>query len=159
MKQKSARESETLLSVVMMPMHANHYGNVHGGTILRLADEAAFVAATKHARRNVVLASMDHMSFDNPVKLGDMLHVKARLCHTGKSSMDVEVEVKTEKIKEGKTLHVGSAYLTMIALDEKGAPARVPGLLLENKFDKEKSRQALSRRRKRLTGAGDTPEK
>ncbi|MFH1752807.1 MAG: acyl-CoA thioesterase [Candidatus Omnitrophota bacterium] len=147
---KGISDSETILSEVMMPVDANHYGSVHGGTILKLVDEAAFVAATKHARKNVVLASMDHMLFKNPVNLGDMLNIKARLYYVGASSMDVEVEVEAEKLKEGKTLHIGSAYLTMVALNERGKPVRVPRLILKTDSEKAKSRQAFERRKKRL---------
>lgn len=148
---KNISDSETILSEVMMPMDANHYGSVHGGTILKLVDEAAFVVATKHARKNVVLASMDHMLFKSPVNIGDMLRIKARLYYVGASSMDVEVEVETEKLKEGKILHIGSAYLTMVALNEKGRPSRVPRLILKTDSEKAKSRQALEKRRKRLS--------
>jgi len=150
-KAKAVSESETILSEVMMPVDANHYGSVHGGTILKLADEAALVAAVRHARKNVVLASMDHILFECPVNIGDILTIRARLCYVGRSSMDVEVEVKTEKLKEGKVLHVGSAYLTMVALDEKGNSTRVPGLILRTKGEKLKSKNAIARRKSRLT--------
>lgn len=149
-KAKNVSESETILSEVMMPVHANHYGSVHGGTILRLVDEAAFVVATKHARKNVVLASMDNIVFKHPVDIGDMLTIKARLCYVGRSSMEVEVEIETDKLKEGKILHIGSAYLTMVALDEKGKPVRIPRLILKTKDEKLKSKEALARRKKRL---------
>lgn len=149
-KAKNVSESETILSEVMMPVHANHYGSVHGGTILRLVDEAAFVVATKHARKNVVLASMDNIVFKHPVDIGDMLTIKARLCYVGRSSMEVEVEIETDKLKEGKLLHIGSAYLTMVALDEKGKPVRIPRLILKTKDEKLKSKEALARRKKRL---------
>ena len=150
-KAKYISESETVLSEVMMPMHANHYGSVHGGTILRLVDEAAFVAATKHARKNVVLASMDHMVFKHPVNIGDMLNIRARLCYVGRSSMDIEVEIEAEKLKEGRTLKVGSAYLTMVALNERGKPAEVPRIILKTAVDRTKSREAIARRRARLS--------
>lgn len=150
-KAKTVAESETILSEVMMPVHANHYGSVHGGTILKLIDDAAFVTATKHARENVVMASTDHMVFRHPVNIGDMLTIKARLCYVGKSSMDVEVEIETEKLKIGKILHVGSAYLTMVALDEEGRPTEIPRLILKTKREKLKSKHALARRKKRLS--------
>ena len=134
-----------------MPVYANHYGSVHGGTILRLVDEAAFVAATKHARKNVVLASMDHMVFKHPVNIGDMLNIRARLCYVGRSSMDIEVEIEAEKLKEGRTLKVGSAYLTMVALNERGKPAEVPKIILKTAVDRTKSREAIARRRARLS--------
>src|SRR3990170_3245424 len=99
MKAKTIAESATTLSVVMMPADANHYGSVHGGTILKFVDEAAFVVATKHARKNVVMASMDHIVFEHPINIGDMLNIRARLCYVGRSSMEVEVEIETEKLK------------------------------------------------------------
>ena len=149
-KAREIWEWETVLSEVMMPVHANHYGSVHGGTILKLVDEAAFVAATKHARKNVVMASMDHMVFRHPVSIGDMLNIKARLCYVGKSSMEVEVEIEAEKLKEGHVLKIGSANLTMVALDDKGKPTRVPQIILKTERERSKSRQALARRKARL---------
>ena len=147
---KTIRESETVLSEVMMPVYANHYGSVHGGTILRLVDEAAFVAATKHARKNVVMASMDHIVFKHAVNIGDMLNIKARLVYVGRSSMEVEVEIEAEKLKAGKTVKVGSANLTMVALDEQGRPTSVPKIVLTTDEERRKSKQALARREKRL---------
>ena len=149
-KAKHISESETILSEVMMPKDTNHCGSVHGGTILKLVDEAAFVAATKHARKNVVLASMDHIVFENPVYIGDMLNIRAQLCYVGVSSMDVSVEIEAERLKEGKTHHVGRAYLTMVALDEKGKPVKVPRLIFKTNREKTKAKDVLARRRKRL---------
>ncbi|OGX41681.1 MAG: hypothetical protein A3F87_00715 [Omnitrophica WOR_2 bacterium RIFCSPLOWO2_12_FULL_51_24] len=150
-KAKCISESETVLSEVMMPVYANHYGSVHGGTILKLVDEAAFVAATKHARKNVVLASMDHIVFKHPVNIGDMLNIRARLCHVGHSSMDIEVEIEAEKLKEGRVVKIGSAHLTMVALDERGRPAGVPKIILKTARERMKSRQAFARRKERLS--------
>lgn len=150
-KAKSISESETTLSEVMMPIHANHYGSVHGGTILKLVDEAAFVAATKHARKNIVMASIDHLVFKHPVNIGDMLNIRARLCYAGRSSMDIEVEVEAEKLKEGKALKIGSAHLTMVALDERGRPTAVPKIIFKTAEEKSRSARALARRKKRLS--------
>ncbi|MDO8525906.1 MAG: acyl-CoA thioesterase [Candidatus Omnitrophota bacterium] len=150
-KAKSISESETTLSEVMMPVHANHYGSVHGGTILKLVDEAAFVAATKHARKNIVMASIDHLVFKHPVSIGDVLDIKARLCYVGRSSMDIEVEIRAEKLKAGRTLKIGSAYLTMVALNERGAPTPVPRLIFKTADERSRSARALDRRKKRLS--------
>lgn len=150
MKNKTVNESATTLSEVMMPMYANHYGSVHGGTILKLADEAAFVAATKHARKNVVIASMDHIEFRHPVNVGDLLILSASIFHVGRTSMDVEVKILAEKIKEGKKLYIGSAYLTMVALDKSGKPTLVPGLILRTKEEKEKNKELRLRRERRV---------
>lgn len=151
MKAKRIEDSETVLSEVMMPLHANHYGNIHGGTILKLVDEAAYVAATKHARENVVLASMDHMVFQHPVRVGDIVNIRARICYAGRTSMEVEVEVETERLKEGCILRVGSAHLTMVALDKNGAPTAVPRLILKTPTDRNRSHQAFLKRKARLS--------
>ena len=135
-KAKCISESETVLSEVMMPVYANHYGSVHGGTI---------------ARKNVVLASMDHIVFKHPVNIGDMLNIRARLCHVGHSSMDIEVEIEAEKLKEGRVVKIGSAHLTMVALDERGRPAGVPKIILKTARERMKSRQAFARRKERLS--------
>lgn len=156
MLKKAIAESTTILSQVMMPVHANHYGNVHGGTILKLADEAAFVAATKHARKNVVVVSMDHIEFRHPVNIGDLLTLTASIFHTGKTSMDVEVKIQAEKIKEAKKVNIGVAYLTMVALDQKGKPTKVPGLILKTKEEIKKSEEIRSRRERRVAGLKTT---
>ena len=150
MIKKTVLESATTLSEVMMPVHANHYGSVHGGTILKLIDEAAFVAATKHARKNVVVVSMDHIEFKYPVNVGDLLTIHASIFHTGRTSMDVEVRVIAEKIKEGTSVEVGSAYLTMVALDEKKKPTRIPGLILKTKEEIRKNKEIRLKRERRL---------
>ena len=152
MTKKAIAESTTVLSQVMMPVHANHYGNVHGGTILKLTDEAAFVAATKHARKNVVAVSMDHIEFKHPVNIGDLLTLTASIFHVGRTSMDVEVKIQAEKIKEDKKVNIGVAYLTMVALDEKGKPTKVPGLILKTKEEINKSEEIRLRRERRIAG-------
>lgn len=150
MRKKTVSESATTISEVMMPVYANHYGSVHGGTILKLVDEAAFVTATKHARKNVVVASMDHIEFKHPVGIGDLLSLSASIYHVGRTSMDVEVRISAEKIKEGRILDIGSAYLTMVALDEKGRPSEVPGLILKTKEEISKNRELKLRRERRI---------
>ncbi len=150
MRKKTVVESATVLSEVMMPVHANHYGSVHGGTILKLVDEAAFVTATKHARENVVVASMDHIEFKHPVNVGDLLVLSASIFHVGRTSMDVEVKIHAEKIKEGKKVDIGFAYLTMVALDKKGKPSRIPGLILRTKDEIAKNREIRLKRERRI---------
>ena len=139
-----------MLSEVMMPMYANHYGSIHGGMILKLADEAAFVAATKHARKNVVVASMDHIEFKHPVNVGDLLILSASIFHVGRTSIDVEVQIQAEKIKEGKKVDIGFAYLTMVALDKAGKPTPVPGLILKTKEEIAKNREIRLKRERRI---------
>ena len=149
-KSKCISESRAVISMVMMPAHANHYGNVHGGTILKLVDEAAFVVATRHARKNVVTASIEDVHFEHRVKIGDILTLRAQLCYAGKTSMEVEVDIETEILKIGKFVNVGKALLTMVALDENGLPTEVPKLALKTKAEILKSRKVLKLRKMRI---------
>lgn len=150
MQKKTVADSKTVLSEVMMPVYANHYGSVHGGVILKLADEAAYVSATKYSREKVVVVSMDHMEFKHPVNVGDVLTLSAAIYHVGRTSMDVEVRIQAEKIKDGKTVDIGSAYMTMVALNEKGMPTKVPGLILKTKEEIKKNRDIALKRQRRI---------
>ena len=147
---KKAIESTATLSQVMMPHHASHYGNVHGGIIMRLVDEVAYVAASRHARPNVVTASIDSLDFENPVHIGDVVSLRAELTLVGTTSMEIEVHVDTEKVITGEVLPVAIAFLTMVALDEKGRPAPVPQLILETREERKRWEQAKVRRNERL---------
>lgn len=149
-EKKTPATSAAILSQVMMPQHTSHYGNVHGGVIMRLVDEVAYVAASRHARCNVVTASIDSLDFKNPVHSGDVITLRARLTFVGTSSMEVEVHVETEKVKKGKTFPVATAYLTMVALDNEGRPTPVPQLRLETEQEKKKYEEGRLRREKRL---------
>ncbi len=153
-EQKTVAESATTLSQVMMPRDANHYGNVHGGVIMKLVDDVAYVVASRHARRNVVTASIDSLSFKNPVHIGDVVILKAHLTYVGRTSMEVEVKVDTERLKTGETLPVATAYITMVALDDKGRPTPVPGLLIKTEEEKKRYKEAQIRRKERLKKVG-----
>jgi len=147
---KRVSESIASLSQVMMPHHASHYGSVHGGVIMQLVDEVAYVAASRHARRNVVTASIDSFNFENPVRVGDVVSLRAELTFVGKTSMEIEVHVQTEKVITGEVFPVAAASLTMVALDEKGKPTPVPELILETEEERRKYQEAKDRREKRL---------
>ena len=147
---KRVSESIATLSQVMMPHHASHYGSVHGGVIMQLVDEVAYVAASRHARRNVVTASIDSFNFENPVRVGDVVSLRAELTFVGKTSMEIEVHVQTEKVITGEVFPVAAASLTMVALDEKGKPTPVPKLILETEKERRKYQEARDRREKRL---------
>lgn len=146
---KTVSESAATLTVVMMPHDANHYGNVHGGTILKLLDEAAYVTATRHSHSNVVVASLERMDFCAPVHVGDILILNAKLTRVGRSSMDVKVEVATEKLKEGTRLYVGTAYVTLVALDSRGKPASAPELILKTREEEREFKEAEKRHKLR----------
>jgi acyl-CoA hydrolase len=143
-------ESRTVVARVMMPQDANIAGNVFGGTIMRMVDEVAYVAATKHCRMNVVTASVDKMDFLSPVRVGDLVTLKANVNAVWHTSMEVGVRVEAEDVKSGEVRHTGSSYLTLVALGPDGRPALVPELVLGTEDDRRRNSEARSRRARRL---------
>lgn len=150
MEGKPVSETSVVLVQKMTPQDANLAGNVHGGVIMRLIDDAAYVVATRHCRSNTVTASIDRMDFHNPIYVGDLVSLKASLNLAGKTSMEIGVRVDSENLKTGEISHGVSAYLTYVALDENGKPTSVPPLLLETGEDKRRNTEAQARRRIRL---------
>ncbi|NQS90123.1 acyl-CoA thioesterase [Patescibacteria group bacterium] len=149
-ERKTPAQSTATLSQVMVPYDANQYGNVHGGVIMRLMDEVAFVAASRHTHRNVVTVCIDSLSFENPVRIGDVVALKATLIYVGKTSMEIEVYVETERLKTGEIFPVATAYLTMVALNEEGRPVEIPQLIPQTEKEKKKYAEAKSRREQKL---------
>ena len=134
----------------MLPVDANPMGNVHGGTILKLVDTAAAVAALRHARTNIVSASIDRMDFYRPVYVGDLLILKACVNYVGRTSIEVGVRIEAENLKTGKVTHTGSSYVTYVALDEKGKPTPVPQAIPKTAEEKRRWREGKERREQRL---------
>ena len=150
MEGKKVKDTQVILSHVVMPEDANPAGIVHGGVIMKLIDNAGGVVAARHARCNVVTASIDRLDFHHPAFIGDLLTLRASLNMVGRTSMEIGARVETEHIRTGEVHHVASAYLTFVALDEKGKPKEVPPLILEGKTEKRRNREALDRRKVRL---------
>ena len=150
MEEKTAEESKVDMSHVMLPQDANPAGNVHGGVIMKLIDTAAGVVAVRHARSNVVTASIDRLDFHSPVFIGNLLRLKANLNFVGRTSMEVGVRVETEDLLSGKIRHTASAYLTFVALDESGRPKEVPKLAMASEDEIRRHREARARRELRL---------
>jgi len=150
MQGKKVSESTVVMAQLMTPEDANPAGNVHGGVIMRLIDNAGGTAAARHARSNVVTASIDRLSFHSPVFIGDFVTMKASLNMVGKSSMEVGVRVEAENLITGEVRHTASAYLTFVALDAQGRPAPVPPLILQNEDQRRRNREAQARRRTRI---------
>jgi acyl-CoA hydrolase len=138
----------------MMPMDANVVGNVFGGTILRIVDEVASIAAVKHARNNVVTASIDRMDFHSPVYIGDLLRLIASVNYVHRTSMEIGVRVEAENLITGEIRHTGTCYLTHVALDKNGKAALVPPLVPETENEKRRWKEAEERRRLRLQSIG-----
>ena len=147
MDPKTAGDSRVTLTQLMGPGSANTMGNVHGGYIMRLCDEAGGMAAVKHARRPVVTVVLDSMTFRSPVHIGDLLTVSAEITWTGHTSMETRVVVTAEDVLSGSTTHTNTAYIVYVALDEAGQPAPVPPILCDTeeakfRFDRAAARQA-----------------
>ncbi len=158
MDAKPVSASRSVLSVVALPRDSNHYGFVYGGMVMGLVDQAAYTAAIRHARMAVVTVCVDHLTFLRPIHVGDVIVVKASVNYVGRSSIEVGVRVETERLTTGEVEHVGSAYVTMVALDREGKTIPVPPLLTENEEDARRFREAEGRRAYRLQRAGRTPE-
>jgi acyl-CoA hydrolase len=151
MDAKPPSESRSQLVRWMGILDANNAGNVHGGTVMKLCDEAAALAAIKHCRQRVVTAAMDRMAFLYPIKVGDLVTLSATVNAAWRTSMEVGVRVEAENPRTGKSRHTNTAYLTMVALDQEGAPAPVPGVIAETADEHRRMREAELRRANRLT--------
>ncbi|MHB8571354.1 MAG: acyl-CoA thioesterase [Candidatus Dormibacteria bacterium] len=142
--------SRVVMSELMQPTDANAAGDVHGGAIMKMVDNAAGVCAMRHCRRRVVTASMDEMSFLSPVNVGELVTVSASVNDAGRTSLEVGVRVVAEDLRTGQRKHTSSAYLVMVALDETGHPTPVPPLVAETDDDRRRQAQARIRREQRL---------
>lgn len=146
---KCVAESRVTLSMMMNPEHANARGNVHGGVIMKLVDEAGGFAAMRHSRSPVVTVAIDSMTFDEPIYVGNMVTVTAELTYTGRTSMEVRVSVVAENPLTGVQVHTNLAYLVFVALDSQGRPHPVPPLCAETPEERLRFQQAEERQAER----------
>src|SRR5512142_1836301 len=146
MEGKRVRDSSVVMAQMMIPQDANPAGNVHGGAVVKIIDEAAGVVASRHARSNVVTASIDRMDFHTPVFVGDLFPVTAGLNLVGRTSMEIGVRVEAANLITGDVRHADTAYLTYVALDAQGRPRTVPPLNLKTVAEKRRSQEAARRR-------------
>jgi acyl-CoA hydrolase len=135
---------------LMYPNDANPLGSIMGGRVMHFIDVAAAIAATRHAHRPCVTASVDHIDFLCPVRVGDLLVLRASVNYAGRTSMEVGVRVEVEDRRAGTRTHTSTAYLTFVALSENGEPVAVPPLLPETEDDHRRFREAEKRRAERL---------
>ncbi|MBF1684061.1 MAG: acyl-CoA thioesterase [Selenomonas sp.] len=155
MSECKMKDSRIVISEVMMPSQANPNGNVHGGEIMKLMDSAAYAAARRYARSNVVTARVDELEFHLPIRIGDLVVVTADIVYVGHSSMEISVNVIVEDLDEGSDPQLGlSAYFTMVALDRNARPKAVPPLELKTEearvaFEEGKRRYEAHKARKR----------
>lgn len=147
---KRPSESAITLTQVMGPGNANTLGNVHGGLIMKLCDEAGGMAAAKHARHPSVTVAVDSMRFHSPVHIGNLMTVRAEISWVGRTSMEVRVVVTAEDVLTGKTVHTNTAYFVYVALDANGRPTAVPPLICDTEEEKERFERAAQRQAYRL---------
>ncbi|MDE3130499.1 MAG: acyl-CoA thioesterase [Acidobacteriota bacterium] len=147
---KPPSESTTVLAHWMGIADANASGDIHGGTIMKLVDEAAGAASVRHSRMRTVTASMDRMSFLVPIKIGQLVTFTATVNAAWNTSMEVGVRVEAEDPLSGVVEHASTAYLTFVALDGAGRPTPVRGILPQGADEERRMREAEIRRKHRL---------
>ncbi|MFA4964769.1 MAG: acyl-CoA thioesterase [Thermoleophilia bacterium] len=143
-------ETSLVLTHLMQPADANFMGNIHGGAIMKLIDEAAGACAHRFCRTKVVTASIDRIDFHFPVQVGDLVRFMANLNFAGRTSVEVGVRVEAENLGSGVVTHTNSAYLVFVALDDEGRPIPVPALEPLTDEQRHWHAEAAERRRKRL---------
>lgn len=147
---KGKRSVAITLTTAMGPQHANTHGNVHGGMIMKLCDEAGGMAAAKYAQRPVVTVTVDSMSFMSPVHIGNLMTVTATISWVGRTSIETQVKVTAENVMTGEVTHTNRAYFVYVALGPDGRPTEVPHLLCETEEEKMRFQRAEDRRALRL---------
>lgn len=142
--------SRVVMTQLVLPSDTNALGSIFGGVVMSWIDICAAIAAQRHSRKIVVTASIDDLHFVAPVYKGWVVNLKSCVNFVSKTSMEVGVRVDAENPRSGETFHTASAYLTFVALDEKGKPSTVRPLILESSEDIRRNQQALKRREFRL---------
>ncbi len=143
---RASRESVTDVADLMFPPDANMHGTVFGGKVLQMVDKAASVCAMRHAGKPCVTVAMERVEFLIPIRVGTFLIANARVNYTGRSSMEIGVEVYAEDMPGGTRQHTNSCLVTMVAVDGEGRPSSIPPLLLETPGEKERWQAAEKRR-------------
>src|SRR5512143_853352 len=145
LRPKPVSASRISIAQVMQPEHANNLGNVHGGWIMKLVDEAGALACMRHARQRVVTVEVDRLTFRKPIRLGDLVILNAEVSYVGRTSMEAEVHVIAENPITGERTYTNTAYLVYVALDDMGRPTTVPSLRAETEDEKRRMEKAQER--------------
>jgi uncharacterized protein (TIGR00369 family) len=143
--QKTIAESRFTLSALMGPQETNAHGNVHGGVIMKMVDEAGAIVAMRHANRQVVTVAIDSMTFMEPIFVGNLVLCNAELTYVGSTSMEVRVEVVAEDPMGGTSRLANHAYLVYVALDEDGNNTLVPTIDFQTDEERTRAEQARAR--------------
>jgi len=148
---KTVQSSRVTLSQLMLPVQANLHGDVHGGWIMKLVDEAGALSAMRHAQCRVVTIAIDQMAFHKPIRIGDLVILNAEVTYVGHTSMETRVQVLAENPISGERTYTNNAYLVYVALDEQGNPTPVPKLIAETDAEKKRMIDGEARQAYRLS--------
>ena len=154
MNAKKASESVIIMTELVLPNDTNTFGNLMGGRLMYWMDIASALAASKHCNGPVVTASVDNISFTNPIGLGNVVHIEAKITRAFTTSMEVHIKVWGEDIIQQNRYKSNEAYYTFVALDPEGKPRKVPELVPETEEEKDLYTSALRRRQLRLILGG-----
>ncbi len=155
MEGKTAKQTEAVLTEIVLPNDTNVLGNLMGGRLLHWMDIAAAISAYRHSKRTVVTASVNNVSFNKPIPIGSIVTLKAKVSRAFTSSMEVFIDVWFEDKKEkGKEQKCNEAIYTFVAVDQEGNSIEVPELIPETQEEKERFNGALRRRQLSLILAG-----
>jgi uncharacterized protein (TIGR00369 family) len=147
---RAPQQSEVVLNQLMLIGDANPHGNVHGGVLMKMMDEAGAICAMRHARANCVTVAVDSMEFHSPVHVGELVRCRAGVTWVGRTSIEVEIHMDAEDAVQGRLTHTNSAFLVYVAIDQAGKPVAVPPLRLETEAERRAWEQAVARRESRL---------
>lgn len=148
--EKTVQNSHAEMIEIVFPNDANPHGNVFGGRVMQLIDIVGSISAMRHARNNVVTASMDQLDFKNAVRVGEVLVLQASVNFVARTSMEVGVKVMAENPLTGERRHTSSAYLTYVSIDSAGKPVQIEPIVPESDEEKRRYREAQVRRKHRL---------
>ncbi|MBI4455463.1 MAG: acyl-CoA thioesterase [Acidobacteria bacterium] len=153
-KGKHPSESRVEMVEVVLPNDTNPLGTILGGKVMHLIDMAGVIAAHRHSRSVAVTVAMDQVQFLSPVKVGELIILQAQVTAAFHTSMEVEVKVFSENLLSGVRRPTSSAFLTFVAIDEKGQLRQVPPLIPQTREEKRKLEEARRRRQIRLRKKG-----
>lgn len=151
---KTAKESHVTMTELVLPNDTNTLNNLMGGRMMHLMDIVSAISAQRHSNNTVVTASVDTISFKEPIKLGNVITLSAKVTRAFKSSMEVHIEVWAEDIPNQKKIKSNEAFFTFVAVDSNNCPVDVPEVIPETDREKELFDSALRRRQLRLVLAG-----
>ena len=154
---KTVSASRVQIAQLMQPEHANNLGNVHGGWIMKLMDEAGALACMRHAQRRVVTVAIDQTVFRQPIRIGDLVIITSEVSYVGRTSLEAEVNVTAENPVTGECTSTNTGYLVYVAMDQEGKPAPVPPLIAETDREKQRMEEGRKRQELRLARVNNQP--